>query len=146
LVYALFTNEIFIVTIISFAICQLVKTITGFIAKKKFDVSLLMATGGMPSSHTSTVTALTLGVGFSQGFASPLFVVTLFISLIVIRDALGVRRTVDSLIKYTNKLIKGKKLGLKQITKIAGHTPLQVFGGLLLGVVVTLIIHYVWWI
>ena len=71
---------------------------------------------------------------------------SLFISAIIIRDALGVRRTVDDLIRYINKIIKEKKVGLKQIVKIAGHTPVQVIVGMFLGVIVSIVIHYSGWL
>ena len=142
MVHAFFTNEVFLATIMAFVICQLWKTIGTWIKKKKFDIHQILTTGGMPSSHTTTVTALTISTGFQEGFASPLFIALFFISLIIIRDALGVRRTVDDLIRYVNRIIKEKKMGMDQIIKIAGHTPVQVCVGLLLGAAVAIVIQF----
>lgn len=139
--HEIFTNEIFLATVVSFAACQLWKTVHNWIVARKFDVNQIFATGGMPSSHTTTVTALTISVGFSEGFASPLFISLIFISLIIIRDALGVRRLVDDIIRNMNMMIKGK-LGFKTIIQIAGHTPVQVLVGALLGAAVTIGMHF----
>ena len=77
-----------------------------------------------------------------EGILSNLFLVSLVFSLIVIRDAIGVRRTVDDLISYVNKIIKRRRLGLKDITKITGHNPIQVFIGILIGGVIAVFVNY----
>lgn len=138
----LFLNDIFLATIISLCICQVWKTLQRWVEKKKLDIREIYSTGGMPSSHTTLVTAMTLSVGFHEGFSSSIFIVALFISAVIIRDAVGVRRTVDDLISYVNRIVKEKKIGLEQIIKIAGHTPVQVFVGFLLGAGVVMVMHF----
>jgi acid phosphatase family membrane protein YuiD len=143
LVYELLTNQIFLATVVALVICQVWKTVHSWVEKKKMDLKEIYSTGGMPSSHTTLVTAMTISVGFQEGFASALFIVALFVSMVIIRDALGVRRTVDDLIRYVNRIVREKKIGLEQIIKIAGHTPVQVFVGLLLGAAVAIMMHFV---
>ena len=102
----------------------------------------MIATGGMPSSHSTFVVSLALSIGFKEGFLSSIFLVSIGFALIIIRDAFGVRRTVDDLIKSVNKIIKSKKLKITSIRKIAGHTPVQVIIGTLLGVVIAVLIEF----
>lgn len=140
----LLTNKIAVTTVIALFTCQVWKVIHNLIETNKLNIKKIYATGGMPSSHTTLVAALTVSVGFNEGFTSNLFIISLFFSAIIIRDALGVRRTVDDLIKYVNKIVKENKFGLEQIVKIAGHTPVQVLVGALLGVGIAIISHFLW--
>jgi acid phosphatase family membrane protein YuiD len=138
----LFTNEIFLSVLIATAICQIWKGIGKSIEEKKLDWRQFYANGGMPSSHTTFVTSLSLSVGFVEGFTSTIFLVSLAFSLIVIRDAMGVRHIVDDVISHVNMLMKKEKISGDVIRKIAGHTPFQVVVGFILGIIITLIVHY----
>lgn len=138
----LFMNEIFLSVLIATVICQVWKGIGRSITEKKIDWRQFYANGGMPSSHTTFVIALSLSVGFAEGFTSTIFLVALAFSLIIIRDAMGVRHIVDDVIKHVNAIMKKDKIEQPKITKTAGHTPFQVFVGLLLGLAVTIIVHY----
>jgi acid phosphatase family membrane protein YuiD len=109
--------------------------------RKKFtDViqTALWRTGGMPSSHSACVGALTTSVGLKEGFSSNLFVFCLVFSLVVIRDAVGVRRSAGLQAKALNNLgrqtaeIIGKEF--HSVKEIQGHTPLETLVGCLLGV------------
>lgn len=100
-------------------------------------VSLLWTTGGMPSSHSSVVTALTTSLGFKTGIDSPLFIVTLFLSILVIRDALGVRRAAGVQARAINQMASdmNDRLGTnhKPVKEINGHKAAEVTVGILLG-------------
>jgi len=94
-------------------------------------------TGGMPSSHSAAVTSLTTSVGLIEGFNSTLFIITLVFALIVIRDALGVRRAAGSQAKALNtmgKQLQSKlKIPFKMVKEISGHTVPEVSIGIILG-------------
>ena len=98
----------------------------------------LFMEGGMPSRHAALVSSLTLSIGLVEGFTSSLFFVALFLSLIVIRDAMGVRHNVDLVVSKLNTLIKKKE----KLTVVSGHTPAQVFFGIVLGFTVVLLLYY----
>lgn len=100
-------------------------------------VTLLWSTGGMPSSHSAVVSAVTTVVGFQEGITTPLFGVSLFFSLLVIRDALGVRRAAGLQAKLLNQIILdlNQKHGTtyKPVKEISGHKGAEVIVGVLLG-------------
>ena len=108
--------------------------------------------GGMPSSHSSFVSALTITVGLKYGFGSDLFAIVTVFSLIVTYDASGVRRAVGQQANVLNNLIKhleGKNFAnAKQqlikddLKELIGHTPFEVFAGVLLGALIALINWY----
>jgi acid phosphatase family membrane protein YuiD len=111
--------------------------------QKKKNLSLvdeLMRTGGMPSSHSATVIALTTMVFFIEGI-SLLFVTVLVLSLVVIRDSYGMRWSVGEQAKMVNMLLRKEKVE-KKVKVILGHTPSQVNAGIVLGIVVSILVHF----
>ena len=122
---------------------QLFKLITEIIKTKKFNFKKIMQAGGMPSSHTAVVVSLTTMVGKSEGITSPIFGVSLIFAFIVMYDAAGVRRAAGKQAKILNKIVNTPGLtGVEvseKLVEVLGHTPIQVFVGALIGVVVGLI-------
>ena len=98
-------------------------------------------TGGMPSSHAALVSALSTSIAFAEGITSNMFVFSFWFAMVVLRDALGVRRSAGMLAKALNSL--GKKmaenngLDFNAVKEIQGHTPLEVVVGGLLGVFIS---------
>ncbi|MBI5398138.1 divergent PAP2 family protein, partial [Candidatus Woesearchaeota archaeon] len=128
----LIQNEIIVSVVAAFAVCQCIKLITASAERKKFTPGVIFETGGMPSTHSAFVASLALSVGFVEGFLSSIFLLALGIAMVVIRDAIGVRRTVDDLIHAVNSIIQTKRMRMEHIRVIAGHTPVQVFVGVVL--------------
>jgi acid phosphatase family membrane protein YuiD len=98
--------------------------------------TLTWRTGGMPSSHAAVVCSLCVSVAFVEGIASNLFIFSFWFALVVLRDAMGVRRSVGLLAKAMNDIGKQaadkKVIDFHGVKEIQGHTPLEVvFGGLL---------------
>ncbi len=104
---------------------------------KEIVYTLLWRTGGMPSSHSSAVTALATSIGFTEGIDSPLFISMLFFSLLVIRDALGVRRSAglqaQALNSLGEELKKRYKIPFSPVKEVHGHTTTEVSIGVILG-------------
>jgi acid phosphatase family membrane protein YuiD len=105
-----------------------------FVHKQKFYLADLFVTGGMPSSHSAIVTALVVAVGLTEGISN-LFVLCAVLAAIVIRDALGVRRTAGEEGKLLNRIISMTKLKVKPLHYSLGHTPAEVTIGVLIGIV-----------
>jgi len=105
-----------------------------FVHRQQLALSDLIVTGGMPSAHTAIVTALVVSIGLTEGI-SVLFVVSGVLAAIVIRDALGVRRTAGEEGKVINKLIKLTRLKEQPVHYSLGHTPVEVIVGALIGIV-----------
>ena len=122
---------------------QLFKVICDLITTKKFNFKRIMGAGGMPSSHSAIVTGLATLIGKYEGVDSPIFAVSLILALVVMYDACGVRRAAGKQAALLNKIIETPGLTGVQVSEklveVLGHTPVQVFVGALIGVVVGLI-------
>jgi len=139
--------KILILPVIAGAIAQIIKF---FISanKLKFNFKNLLAYSGMPSSHSAAVIALATILGLSEGWQSPIFALSIIFAIVVIRDAIGLRRYLGQHGKILNILVKDLKDDEmldehypKLLEKI-GHTPLQVLIGGLIGLVTALIGFY----
>ncbi|MFH1668900.1 MAG: divergent PAP2 family protein [Candidatus Woesearchaeota archaeon] len=138
----IFTNHIILSVLVATIICQIWKFIDHSTRRKAFDWGSLIATGGMPSSHSTFVCALAVSIGRTDGFLSTTFFLSAGLAMIVVRDAFGVRRNVDTVVQTLNEIIRKKKLGVHEILKITGHTPVQVIIGSLLGIIVPILFHF----
>ncbi len=139
---ALVENPVFLSGFTSWLLAQLLKTLIVLFGRRRASakdaaVTILWKTGGMPSSHSALVNALAISIGFSEGFSSNLFIVTLAFSLIVMRDALGVRRSSGMQARLLNNLGRdidnALKIPFSPVKEVLGHTPLEVLVGALLG-------------
>ena len=117
---------------------QLFKFLYDIVKEKKFNFKRLMQAGGMPSSHSAVVVALTTMI------ASPLFGVSLIFSFVVMYDAAGVRRAAGKQAKLLNKIVETPGLSgvevSERLVEVLGHTPVQVFVGAFIGLIVGIII------
>lgn len=137
----------FLSALFSLLIAQFLKAIVNIFryrAKgfKDILVTLFWKTGGMPSSHSALVIAITTAIGIREGFNTSIFILSLFVSLVVIRDALGVRRSSGIQARTLNQLgreLTGK-LGInyRPVKEVLGHSPMEVLVGGLLGFFIAL--------
>ncbi|MCJ8342085.1 MAG: divergent PAP2 family protein [Cetobacterium sp.] len=138
----IFGNRILDVVFIAWFIAQFYKVITSIFIDKKFNIKRLWETGGMPSSHSSTVSSLTTSIGFGYGFQSPIFAMSLVFSLIVMYDAAGIRRAAGKHAGLINTLLDkfatkiGEKIHDEKLKELLGHTPFEVLIGAALGILV----------
>ncbi len=137
-----FGNYMLVSAIIGWFSAQVIKIFTNLFVKKKFDIRMLFSNGGMPSSHSSTVLALSTAAAISQGFGSAAFAISGVLSVIVMNDAFGVRWQAGKQAQIINRMIvelfsNTEEFDVK-LKEIIGHTPFQVFMGALLGIVVAL--------
>ncbi len=139
MIKAILTNKVLMVSTLSWATAQFLKLIITFIEDKKWDFTKLVSAGGMPSSHSSFVTALTVSIGQVEGFGSSLFAACAVLSFIVMYDATGVRWESGQQAAVINRIVEmlqDPDIKLEtQLKEILGHTPLQVFAGVVLGIV-----------
>jgi len=139
---ALLANKIFISTVISLCCAQTLKVLVYIIQNRRKKVRELVEilawrTGGMPSSHAAVVSSLFTSIALFDGIASNLFIFSFWFALVVLRDAMGVRRSAGLMAKALNDLGKqaSEKAGIdfRLVKEIQGHTPLEVVVGCLLG-------------
>ena len=115
----------------------------------KFDRQSFFSYSGMPSSHAAMVVSLATIVGLIQGFNSPLFAVCLIFGLLVVRDALGLRRYLGQYNEIINNLIKNSKdnfapnRAFPELAEKIGHTAAQIIAGSLLGFLISLASYYI---
>jgi uncharacterized protein len=138
-----FGNHILQSVFFSYFIAGLLKIFFYYLGTGKIELKMLFRTGGMPSSHTASVTAMTTTIFLLEG-VSNLFIVCFIVSIVIISDALGVRRAAGKQAQLLNDILdefkyKGK-FRTKKLYELLGHTPKQVFAGILLGLAVALIL------
>eukprot|EP00249_Psilotum_nudum_P006477 c19799_g1_i1 orf=39-1121(+) len=133
-------NPTFMSGLLAWAIAQLLKVFTAFCVGRRWDFKMLLGSGGMPSSHSALCVALTTSVALCHGLSDSLFPVCLGFSLIVMYDAIGVRRHAGMQAEVLNMIVEiffgAHPVSGKKLKELLGHTPLQVFAGALLGMLV----------
>lgn len=134
-------NKVFISSLTAWFIAQLLKICLSLYKDKKLDLTRFVGSGGMPSSHTSFVTALATSVGKINGWDSSSFAIALCFALVVMYDAAGVRRAAGNQAKVLNIIIEDisqhKPLGEEKLKELIGHTPKEVLAGAVLGIIVS---------
>ena len=142
------SNHVLIVPIIAWAISQTMKIFTNLIVVKELDIKRILADGGMPSSHSATVVSLAVMCGWTAGVGSAIFALSLLFAIVVMRDAVGVRRetgkqaaSIKELADAVNKtfLSKDAEIRTENLKLLVGHTPLQVVFGALVGLTVSIL-------
>ena len=142
------TNPYLLTAISSWLIAQFLKLIIYTIANRKFDISRLYGDGGMPSGHSATVSSLAVICGLSEGFGSVAFALAFVFAMIVCHDAMGVRRETGKQAVILNEILESfnllakKNLPEEKLKEFVGHTPVQVFSGVLLGIVNAIVMYF----
>jgi len=164
------SNYIINIGATSWILAQIIKTVIALLLTRKIQMERLWGAGGMPSSHSALTCSVAIGMARMQGFASPLFGLSLLFAMVVIYDAMGVRRAAGEHAKVLNRLAfeielpwrrmkpknksgspdtnsadhKSPPLLQKQLKEYLGHTPFEVLGGCLLGILVALFMPETW--
>ena len=119
---------------------QLFKLIYDLVTTKKFNFKRILGAGGMPSSHSAVVVALCTMIGINYGVNSAIFGLSVVFAFVVMYDAAGVRRAAGKQAKLLNKIVQTPGLTNVEVTEklqeVLGHTPIQVFVGAFIGVIV----------
>jgi acid phosphatase family membrane protein YuiD len=151
------SNYIVNVGAVSWFMAQLLKTLFTLIATRKLRLERLVGAGGMPSSHSALTCSIAVAMANLQGFSSPEFGLALAFAAVVMYDAMGVRRAAGEQAKVLNRIVfefpwDQKRKGIeegeeeeetipllsKELKEYLGHTPFEVLGGCLLGILVAL--------
>lgn len=156
----IFNNFPFIAALLGVGIAQFLKVPIFLIVNKRFNWGLMISNGGMPSSHSCSVCALSTGVGMETGFDSAIFAVSAMFAIITMFDAAGVRRQAGEQASLLNQLRKDfsnltreirtwqEKSGYEKqadLKELLGHKPVEVYSGAVLGVIIALVTHQLFW-
>ncbi len=140
----LLSNDLFWTALLANLIAQTLKLLIHYFLEGRFQWGRFLETGGMPSTHAATVSALAIGVGLRDGFDSHLFAVAAVFALVVMYDATGIRRAaglhaqlLNQLVQEFRKLSQGGPIA-EPLKELLGHTYLEVLVGALLGASVAL--------
>lgn len=147
----LFSNYVLNVGVVAWATAQVLKTLFYAVIEKKFRPERLFGAGGMPSAHSATVCGITVALSKTVGFDSPIFALSCAVAMVVMYDAMGVRRqageqakainVVISMFKKEDKSLSSKDFKVRKevLKEYVGHTPLEVVGGALVGIMVAML-------
>ena len=145
---ALFQNKALIAGLTAWALAQVIKIPLDYLRTRRWNWALLFTTGGMPSSHSALVTSTTLAIGLYYGLDHPTFALGVVITMIVTYDAAGVRQQAGIHAQRINiifeELLRGHPISERDLRVVLGHTPLEVVGGILLGLVVASLQWSIW--
>lgn len=136
--------KIIIISILSMMMAQIIKFFISGTQNKKLDEKVLFSTGGMPSSHSSLVTALLTSIGIYEGIGT-YFAIALVLAMVVVHDSMGIRFEASKHAQDLNKIkerlskIDNEEDNLQKLKESLGHKPKEVFFGILLGVAVAFI-------
>jgi acid phosphatase family membrane protein YuiD len=145
---ALLQNRVLIVMLVAWLLAQVIKIPLDFFYTRRWNWALLFSVGGMPSSHSALLTSATHAVGLYYGFDDPLFALGVAITMVVTYDAAGVRRQAGIHAQRINvlfdELLRGHPVDQKDLREVLGHTPLEVSGGVLFGILVATLMWLIW--
>lgn len=141
-------NKILVAGLIGWGTAQILKLIIHLAVNKKLDLERLIGDGGMPSGHSATVAAVATSTAFQCGLDSPEFAIATIVAIIVMHDAKGVRLETGKQAVILNNMVEMfEKISGQDLTpdeklkEFVGHTPIQVYAGALLGIIVAIIFH-----
>ncbi|WCJ37527.1 Acid phosphatase/vanadium-dependent haloperoxidase-related protein [Euphorbia peplus] len=123
------------------ALAQFLKLFTHWFKERKWDSKRMLSSGGMPSSHSATVTALAMAIGLQEGAGSPAFAIAFVLACVVMYDASGVRLHAGRQAELLNQIVcefppEHPLSNVRPLRELLGHTPLQVTAGSFLGCIV----------
>ncbi|TLN07411.1 divergent PAP2 family protein [bacterium] len=144
----IFANQVLWTGLLGWFLAQLLKPFVEYLIKRRWNWGLWFSAGGNPSSHSALMTSTTLAIGLYVGFGTPLFALAVAISMIVVYDAAGVRRQAGMQAARINRLFEemfaGHPITEKRLKEVLGHTPRQVFTGILLGAAIAMLMYVLW--
>ncbi|HQL92615.1 MAG TPA: divergent PAP2 family protein [Anaerolineaceae bacterium] len=128
-------------------LAQLIKTPIHYLRHKKWDWSLIISSGSMPSSHSALMSAVTTSIGLYHGWDHPTFFLGVAATMIVVYDATGVRRQAGLHAERINTIIREALAHrnlpedeVKFLREVIGHSPAEALIGLLFGIVIAILI------
>ena len=142
------SNQTLMTGVTGWVVAQVLKTILDIGLNHSFNPERLVGSGGMPSSHSSTVCSLATAAALRYGVGSFEFAISLILAIIVMYDAMGVRRETGIQAQVLNEMLRVfEDMGRSEISahdklkEFVGHTPLQVLMGALLGILCGVVIY-----
>ncbi len=141
----MFANLAFVSAFLGWFTAQVLKMFFHYFNTRRVDFYVFVSTGGMPSSHSSMVSALATSIGLLHGWSSPLFALSLAFALVVMFDAQSFRRAAGQQARLLNQIVeelfKEHHFSEKKLAELLGHTRYEVFFGMLLGILIAILVY-----
>jgi acid phosphatase family membrane protein YuiD len=153
-------NYPLVAALASIVLAQVIKVLLHYLFHREWDWKRVVGTGGMPSSHSAGVTALASAVGYEEGLDSVSFALAVILGLIVMYDAMGIRRhageqaiainDLESAFhkhiemddpEFSSRQLRRKK---KRLKELLGHHPIEVAGGAAFGIALGISLHWLY--
>lgn len=138
-------NRIFVASLTSWFVAQVLKVLIGFLRVGRFNFKWLISSGGMPSSHVAMSMCLTVSIGLYYGFDSGLFAMALGFAMITMFDAQGVRwhsgKQAEALNRILEDIYSRKGIQEAPLKQLIGHTPVEVYAGGALGILMAILFY-----
>lgn len=145
----LFSTPWFWGALLGWCVAQTIKMVVDMIRTHRIDFSYYVSTGGMPSAHSAMVSALATSIGLTEGFATPIFVLAMAFASITMFDAAGVRNAAGQQAKLLNQIVEelfnDQHFNAPKMKELLGHTRLEVFAGMITGIVVAILVVNIGW-
>lgn len=142
----LINNRVVVAAMLAWLLGQGLKFPFEYLINKKWDWTIILSTGGLPSSHSAVMTAVALSIGLIDGFDTSLFALAAASGLIVIYDATGVRRQAGFHAERINRIMRdfleSGHFEQEDLKEMLGHTPFEVFSGIILGTLISLAVVF----
>lgn len=136
---ALAANRVLWAALAGWLAAQILKTVRSLALTRKLNLSYLVSSGGMPSSHSALVTGLATAVARTDGLDSTAFAIAAILAGVVMYDAAGVRLAVSKQARILNLMLDDffheRGISEQRLHELIGHTPVQVFAGALVGII-----------
>lgn len=153
---------LFLIVFLVGFIIQLIKVILDSIDQKHFSLSQLFSSGGFPSFHSGIASSVTMITLLHEGVGGTTFAIALTFSVLFAYDAMNIRFQTGKHAEYLNKLGKDFQKTIQEnnmeaprwistykktkLRERLGHTPFEVFWGILFGIVLTFVFYYVFYV
>ena len=140
------SNQTLMTGVTGWVVAQVLKTILDIGLNHSFNPERLFGSGGMPSSHSSTVCSLATAAALQYGVGSFEFSISFILAMVVMYDAIGVRQETGKQARVLNRLLFDDFLKLdgvvlqEKLKEYVGHTPIQVAAGAILGILIAFIL------
>ncbi|MGM9525866.1 MAG: divergent PAP2 family protein [Peptococcaceae bacterium] len=136
----LLDNRVLLAALLGWLVAQVLKVVLVFLEEKRLDLSRMVGSGGMPSSHSALIVAMATSVGKYAGLASVEFAIAAAVAMVVMYDAANVRREAGRQAELLNRIVldlyRDNHLDQEKLKELLGHTPVEVAAGALLGIAV----------
>ena len=136
----LFENKALIAAILAWVAAQVIKVLLVLFDEKRLDLSKMISSGGMPSSHSALITAMTASVGKTTGLDSVAFAIAAVTSLVVMYDAANVRREAGKHAELLNKIARDlypdNHMNQEKLKELLGHKQIEVAAGAIIGITI----------